>query len=230
MSDENLHLINQLDYASEPPAERRRRGLLIGVPATLLGVALAVMTLLFRPYILPSASMAPTLMKGDYFFVVTSRAAERGDVIVFRPAGGDSTTFVKRVIAVSGDRVQMRGGRLHLNGLPVQTVVEGTGEVGLCWNGSQVQRVREALPGGRSYMTYDCGPRGDVDDTAVFAVPEGSLFVMGDNRDNSLDSRVPQAESGLGFIPAENVVGKAAIILLSWRDGPKFDRALKKVQ
>ena len=113
----------------------------------------------------------------------------------------------------------MRQGRLWVNGkevidkeLPPVMIDSGYGFT------RNVQRFQETLPGGRTFITYDFGPDGDVDNTPTFVVPEGHYFFMGDNRDNSLDSRVP-AEIGVGFVPAENLVGKAQIILLSWNPG-----------
>ena len=209
--------------------------------AYALLIALFLRVLFFQPFTIPSASMEPTLLEGDYIIVskfsygysrhsipfspplfkgrIMERAPERGDIIVFKLPRDGRTDYIKRLIGLPGDRVQMRQGRLWVNGkevidkeLPPVMIDSGYGFT------RNVQRFQETLPGGRTFITYDFGPDGDVDNTPTFVVPEGHYFFMGDNRDNSLDSRVP-AEIGVGFVPAENLVGKAQIILLSWNPG-----------
>ncbi|MBA4012288.1 MAG: signal peptidase I [Phenylobacterium sp.] len=209
--------------------------------AYALLIALFLRVLFFQPFTIPSASMEPTLLEGDYIIVskysygysrhsipfspplfkgrIMERAPERGDIIVFKLPRDGRTDYIKRLIGLPGDRVQMRQGRLWINGkevvdkeLPPVMIDSGYGFT------RNVQRFQETLPGGRTFTTYDFGPDGDVDNTPTFVVPEGHFFFMGDNRDNSLDSRVP-AEIGVGFVPAENLVGKARIILLSWNPG-----------
>ena len=209
--------------------------------AYALLIALFLRVLFFQPFTIPSASMEPTLLEGDYIIVskfsygysrhsipfspplfkgrIMERAPERGDIIVFKLPRDGRTDYIKRLIGLPGDRVQMRQGRLWVNGkevidkeLPPVMIDSGYGFT------RNVQRFQETLPGGRTFITYDFGPDGDVDNTPTFVVPEGHFFFMGDNRDNSLDSRVP-AEIGVGFVPAENLVGKAQIILLSWNPG-----------
>ena len=209
--------------------------------AYALLIALFLRVLFFQPFTIPSASMEPTLLEGDYIIVskfsygysrhsipfspplfkgrIMERAPERGDIIVFKLPRDGRTDYIKRLIGLPGDRVQMRQGRLWINGkevvdkeLPPVMIDSGYGFT------RNVQRFQETLPGGRTFITYDFGPDGDVDNTPTFVVPEGHYFFMGDNRDNSLDSRVP-AEIGVGFVPAENLVGKAQIILLSWNPG-----------
>ena len=209
--------------------------------AYALLIALFLRVLFFQPFTIPSASMEPTLLEGDYIIVskfsygysrhsipfspplfkgrIMERSPERGDIIVFKLPRDGRTDYIKRLIGLPGDRVQMRQGRLWVNGkevidkeLPPMMIDSGYGFT------RNVQRFQETLPGGRTFITYDFGPDGDVDNTPTFVVPEGHYFFMGDNRDNSLDSRVP-AEIGVGFVPAENLVGKAQIILLSWNPG-----------
>ena len=209
--------------------------------AYALLIALFLRVLFFQPFTIPSASMEPTLLEGDYIIVskfsygysrhsipfspplfkgrIMERSPERGDIIVFKLPRDGRTDYIKRLIGLPGDRVQMRQGRLWVNGkevidkeLPPVMIDSGYGFT------RNVQRFQETLPGGRTFITYDFGPDGDVDNTPTFVVPEGHYFFMGDNRDNSLDSRVP-AEIGVGFVPAENLVGKAQIILLSWNPG-----------
>ena len=203
-------------------------------------IALVLRIFLFQPFTIPSASMEPNLLKGDYIIVskysygyskhsipfspplfkgrIFSRTPERGDIIVFKLPSDNHTDYIKRLIGLPGDKIQVTGGVVSVNGKVITRVNDGPGDPGTCWNGSTVQRFRETNMISRNYVTYDCGPRGDVDDTGVYVVPEGHYFFMGDNRDNSLDSRVAPESSGVGFVPAENLVGHARIILLSWND------------
>ena len=207
-----------------------------------LAIALFLRVLLFQPFTIPSASMEPNLYEGDYIIVskfsygysrhsipfspplfegrILGKGPERGDIVVFKLPRDNRTDYIKRVIGLPGDRVQMRGGLLYLNGQQVKRealppVIEDTG-YGFT---RQVMRYRETLPGGRQFLTDDFGPDNDLDNTEVFTVPEGHYFMMGDNRDNSSDSRVPPEAGGVGYVPAENLVGKAQIILLSWSPG-----------
>jgi len=210
--------------------------------AYALLIALFLRVLLFQPFTIPSASMEPTLLEGDYIIVtkfsygysrhsipfspplfdgrVLERKPERGDVVVFKLPRDSSTDYIKRLIGLPGDRVQMRRGRLWVNGeqIPAKELPPVMMDSGYGFTRS-VQRFEETFSNGRTFVTYDFGPNGDVDDTQTFVVPEGHYFFMGDNRDNSLDSRVPAQENGVGFVPAENLVGKAQIILLSWNPG-----------
>jgi signal peptidase I len=205
-------------------------------------IALVLRVLFFQPYTIPSASMEPNLYEGDYIIVskftygysrhsipfsppifsgrIFERPAHRGDIVVFKLPHDGHTDYIKRIIGLPGDRIQMKQGLLYLNGqqvprTPVDTVKEDTG-FGFVRN---VMRYRETLPGGKSYITDDYGTDGDLDNTDVYVVPEHSYFMMGDNRDNSSDSRVSPEAGGVGYVPAENLEGKAQIILLSWKAG-----------
>lgn len=207
--------------------------------AYALLIALFLRVLLFQPFTIPSASMDPTLLQGDYIIVskfsygysrhsiplspplfegrILERMPQRGDIVVFKLPRDGHTDYIKRLIGLPGDRIQMRAGRLWINDQQVEArelapVMMDSG-YGFTRN---VQRFEETLPNGRTYITYDFGPDGEVDETPTFIVPEGHYFFMGDNRDNSLDSRVPGRDQGVGYVPAENLVGKAEIILLSW--------------
>jgi signal peptidase I len=215
-------------------------------------IALVLRSFLFEPFNIPSESMLPRLLVGDYLFVskwpygysrhsfplsppvfdgrVGGGTPERGDVAVFKDPRDNSTDFIKRVIGLPGDIVQMRGGVLYLNGDAVRKeriddFVAPTGPYMQCLTGEvftaddgssqcRYMRFRETLPGGRSYEVLDTalGSRGD--DTAPFVVPEGHYFMMGDNRDNSADSRFTYTE-GVGFVPMENFVGRAQIMFFS---------------
>ena len=171
-----------------------------------LGIALVLRVLLFQPFTIPSGSMIPNLQVGDYIIVTKysygysrhsipfsppifhgrlfGRTPTRGDIIVFKDPKDNRTDYIKRLIGLPGDRIQVAG---------------------------------------RKYITQDTYPNGPGDNTGVFLVPEGHYFFMGDNRDNSADSRfrADKIEQGVGFVDAENLVGRARIILFSW-DGAKL--------
>jgi signal peptidase I len=209
---------------------------IVGTLVLAVWLALMVRTFLFQPFSLPAASMAPTLLPGDYVFAakypygytryslpfspplfsgrIFGSSPARGDVIVFRMPKDVSTNYVKRVAGLPGDRIQMKDGELFINGAAVRRerveTVEGSD---VCGGGpAKVKRWRETLPEGAMYETLDCVDRGFYDDTPVFTVPAGHLFVLGDNRDNSTDSRVL---TSVGYIPLENVVGRVSMIFFS---------------
>jgi signal peptidase I len=205
-------------------------------------IALFLRVLFFQPYTIPSASMEPNLYEGDYIIVskwsygyskhsipfspplfsgrIMNKPAHRGDIVVFALPRDPKVDYIKRIIGLPGDRIQMKQGLLYLNGqqvprTPLGSVKEDSG-YGFV---RDVMRYRETLPGGKTFVTNDFGTDGDLDNTDVYVVPEGHYFMMGDNRDNSSDSRVAPEAGGVGFVPAENLEGKAQIILLSWKPG-----------
>jgi signal peptidase I len=205
-------------------------------------IALVLRVLFFQPFTIPSASMEPNLYQGDYIIVskysygysrhsipfsppffsgrILERRAQRGDIVVFKLPRDGHTDYVKRVIGLPGDRIQMKNGLLYLNDKQVPRVFVGTTKEDSGYGFIRdVAEYKETLPGGKSFMTNDFGTDGELDNTDVFVVPEGQYFMMGDNRDNSSDSRVPPEAGGVGYVPAENLVGKAQIILLSWHPG-----------
>jgi signal peptidase I len=204
-------------------------------------IALVIRTFLFQPFNIPSGSMKETLLVGDYLFVskysygyshyslpfspplFTGRIPNtllpaRGDIVVFRLPKDDSTDYIKRVIGLPGDRVQVIDGLLHVNEQPVQR--ERISDFVETEEGrtSRIPRWRETLPNGVSYTTLDLQPNSFYDNTSVYTVPPGHYFMMGDNRDNSTDSR---AQSQVGFVPFENIVGRAQIIFFSIGEGER---------
>jgi signal peptidase I len=228
----------ELPGAAGPQTGQLRAEVLDVVRTVVIALALAVLmrTVFYQPFTIPSASMEPGLVEGDYIAVskfsygwsraslplsppvfsgrIFGRDPRRGDVVVFRSAADGRTAVIKRVIGLPGDKVQVRGGAVFVNGEAIPRRALGTSETGRV----PAALVQESKPSGRPYLTLDQGPGRQGDDTAVFETPVGSYFVMGDNRDNSLDSRWPVG-FGMGFIPAENVVGRAEMILLSWEPG-----------
>ncbi len=205
-------------------------------------IALFIRVFLFQPFNIPSGSMMNTLLVGDYLFVskyaygyskhslpfspavfdgrIFGGTPDRGEIVVFKLPSDGKTDYIKRVIGLPGDEVQMRGGVLHLNGQAVErrrisdfTYDDSRGSE------RRVARYREILPNGVSYDTLDYSPNGKYDNTDVFVVPEGHYFMMGDNRDRSADSREPRAVS---FVPAENLVGRAEVLFFSTNGGAAF--------
>ena len=229
----------------------------IRLVVTVAILAWAIRSLLFAPFSIPSGSMLPTLFVGDYLLVakwpygysrysfpfrfpsfrgrLLGRLPERGDVVVFVPPGDEREDFVKRVIGLPGDTVQLRNGALILNGRPVRRGDSRPLAVPISANspcraiGPAVPKTsgaggrlacmyatyRETLPNGATYRVIDQAEGTIADTFPATKVPEGRLFLMGDNRDDSLDSRFSTAEGVIGFVPVDHVVGRAAIIFWS---------------
>jgi signal peptidase I len=233
-------MVQNTQSAEAPPSAAREILEIVKTVVYALIIALALRIFLFQPFTIPSASMEPNLYQGDYIIVskftygysrhsvpfsppifngrVFGQKASRGDIVVFKLPSDGHTDYVKRVIGVAGDRIQMRDSQLYVNDKlveraplsPVKSEIAG----GLV---RDMPRFEEKLESGRTFVTQDMGPDAEYDNTPVYTVPAGYYFMMGDNRDNSSDSRVDPALGGVGYVPAENLVGKAQIILLSWK-------------
>lgn len=211
---------------------------LVRVLLQALALAMVLRFAVAQPFRIPSGSMQPTLQVGDYIVVTKwtfgysryslslgpiealfphgrlfARPPERGDVVVFRPPPHLGTDYIKRVIGLPGDRIQMTEGVLHINGQPVQrerlrvTLDCPNAERGIV----EAVMYRETLPNGVQHLTCDEG-RSGLDNTREFLVPEGHYFMMGDDRDNSADSRTGE----VGFVPLENLVGPAQFTAMSF--------------
>ncbi|HEY5107011.1 MAG TPA: signal peptidase I [Caulobacteraceae bacterium] len=226
-------------------------------------IALVIRTLAFQPYTIPSASDQPNLYQGDYIIVskwsygysrhsiifspplfngrVFFHAPTRGDIVVFKLPHDGNTDYIKRLIGLPGDRIQIRRGQLYINDRtvpeqPLKTI--STDDRGIP---EPATVERETNPEGRQYRIQVHGPDGPADNTGVYVVPPRCYFMLGDNRDNSADSRFDPGlapedpklggcgwnsgldaalnyDTGVGFVPEENLVGRARIIMLSWTD------------
>ena len=198
-------------------------------------IAIGIRTIAFEPFNIPSGSMIPTLLVGDYLFVskysygysrfsmplspnlfsgrILGRLPERGDVAVFKWPRDNSTDYIKRIVGLPGDRIQMKSGKLFINGaeLPRRLVGDFTADD----NGQRIVATEytETLPNGRKHELLKLYDEGGLNSTQEYLVPASYIFAMGDNRDMSSDSRDPNG--GVGFIPVENLVGRAEFIFFS---------------
>ncbi|HZQ13244.1 MAG TPA: signal peptidase I [Pseudolabrys sp.] len=203
-------------------------------------VVLAAKAAIAEPFYVPSGSMEPTLLIGDellatkypYGYSSASLPAifelpstprilgalpKRGDVVVFRWPGDRAQVWVKRVIGLPGDRIAMRGGHVVINGVEAAWQPDGLGQMEN-ETGAQMpaQRLIETLPGGRRHAIFKSAAREPLDNMPEVTVPAGHLFVMGDNRDNSADSRVPLRAGGVGMLPVADLVGRVDAVVGSW--------------
>ncbi len=227
-------------------------------------IAFVLRVVLFQPFTIPSESMEPALLKGDYIIVskfaygwsrhsiplsppighgrLLGQQPHRGDIIVFKlPRDDGKTDYIKRLVGLPGDRIQVIHGAVSINGKPIPRQAAAPATDQTAFGGEfPVARFRETLAGGKSYLTNSYGPDGPADNTGVYVVPPNCYFMMGDNRDNSEDSRFdpgdmpPGASSclwnhdtdrfvssdlGVGFVPFDDLEGRADIILFSWKPG-----------
>ena len=230
-------------------------------------IAILIRTFAYEPFNIPSGSMVPTLLIGDYLFVskfsygysryslpfslplFTGRlfgdGLERGDVAVFKLPSDGKTDYIKRIIGLPGDRIQVTNGVLHINGKPVERLRIGDYVKGTNGHYQKGTLYKETLPNGRSYTVLEYTDNGMADNTPEFLVPAGNYFVMGDNRDDSLDSRTrlmlrdfsgtTRDRDQLGwYVPAENLVGRAEFIFFShdpsaagWLEPWKWPQAIR---
>ena len=203
-----------------------------------LAFVLTIRTVAAEPFVVPSASMVPTLQIGDELLAAkypygigkysspiglmpdfagrfAGHLPDRGDVIVFRLPRDPSETYVKRLVGLPGDRIQMKAGRLMINGAVLPRRAVGVYATVLDGQPQRFLRYVETLPGGREHPILKLPNGSPLDDTPEFTVPAHHYFMMGDNRDMSLDSRVPATKEGVGFVPEENLVGRADRVLYS---------------
>ena len=198
-------------------------------------IALIVRSCAFEPFNIPSGSMKPTLLVGDYLFVskfsygysryslpggfpilpshrLLYTSPERGDVAVFRKPSDPSTDYIKRIVGLPGDTIQVVNGLLHINGIPVERELKGDFvETTVFGTTERTQVFSETLPNGVKTLILEDSDNRLLDNTRVYTVPTDYFFAMGDNRDNSQDSRV----ESVGFIPRENLIGRAEILFFS---------------
>jgi len=263
--------VTETTISAAPPRPRTGKRADVEVGAAIIAAAVVVLLtriFLLQPFVIPSASMEPSLYEGDYVIVSTmsyglshhsipfspplfhgrlfNRAPERGDIVVFklpREAATTGSDYVKRLIGLPGDRIQLKQGLVYINGAPV---ARKPAPAGVEDDGGDfiepVARYRETLPGGRTFLTNSYGPDSPAANTGVYVVPPHCYFVMGDNRDNSLDSRfdpvmpagaAPSAtcpwdsaldkfipgDAGVGFVPEEDLIGRAYLVLFSTKPG-----------
>lgn len=236
-------------FSKDVPAEEQKRAEsvweMVRTLAYAIGLAMVFRSLLFEPFHIPSASMRPTLLEGDYIFVskysygyshfsfpfgsyfslfdgrLAERAPKRGDVLVFRLPRDPQIDYIKRLVGLPGDVIQVIDGRLYINDKQVprkQGKNIGYNDTGvITWMNTYKETMEDTH---KTYTTLDMTGMGEVDYTGKITVPEGHYFMMGDNRDNSIDSRY---QSEVGFVPKENLIGRAEMILFSIDPASSFE-------
>lgn len=222
--------------------EQTKSGLMDTLRVILSALLLAMLFRVFfyQSFQIPSGSMKPTLLIGDHLFVskmsygysrfsfpfspdfingrIFAREPGRGDVVVFRPPHNPEEDYIKRLIGLPGDRIQVIAGLLHINGEPVRRRrIAAFVETDADGREQRSERFEETLPNGVTYQTLNLSDNSPGDYTKLFVVPEGHYFLMGDNRDDSKDSRF-QGFGGVGYVPRENLVGRADLISFSIED------------
>lgn len=252
------------DIKSSQPEEAPEKedwGELAKTTVIAILLAMIIRTFLFEPFNIPSGSMIPNLLIGDYLFVskysygysrhsfpfgiggfdgrIEGKTPEQGDVVVFKLPTDTSVDYIKRVIGMPGDTIQMINGRLYINDKRIEREAIGLAEYDNGYGGNaKVTVYKETLPDGVVHTIYEEGDDMPLDNTEKFTVPENHYFMMGDNRDNSRDSRVQDL---VGYVPFDNLVGRAEIIFFStngyanivefwkWPWTIRYDRILKMI-
>ena len=203
-------------------------------------IAISFRSVIAEPFNIPSGSMVPTLLVGDYLFVskfsygysrhsfpfsvapisnrLIASMPERGDVAVFRLPSNITVDYIKRVVGLPGDRIQVKRGILHINGEAVERRLLGDGNVASGQTSLVTQRYEEIFPDGHRHIIQEVSDDQIFDNTLEFTVPDGHYFMMGDNRDNSRDSR----SSSVGFVPIENFIGRAEFLFFSHGGDARF--------
>ena len=242
----------------------KKKGLFSNIVSLFLAVLLAISlrSVLFEPFHIPSGSMIPSLLVGDYLFIskysygwsrfsfpfglapiqgrIWEKTPERGDVVVFKLPSNTSINYIKRVIGLPGDKIQVIGGILYINDKAVQRTVQGKTEETIAGQKIFYTLYEERLPEGRVHPIQEISDSELADNTPAFIVPKDHFFMMGDNRDNSRDSRFDE----VGFVPKENILGKALFIFYSngspnsilafwrwdqWLSSIRFKRFFKRI-
>ncbi len=246
--------------ASKPKAKPSEFRETITVIIEALIIALIFRSFLYQPFSIPTASLQPTLLIGDYVIAskftwgygrysfpfgiipfegrIFGREPNRGDIAVFRPVP-QRDNYIKRVIGLPGDRIQMREGRLYINGEQVERkFIERTNDTDSYGTSIPVLRYEETLPNGTTHFINEISDDGPLDNTIEYVVPAGHYFMMGDNRDRSQDSRVLSA---VGYVPAGNLIGKGEARFFSiknnippwqiwqWPANVRFDRMFQSI-
>ncbi|MBL4612917.1 MAG: signal peptidase I [Emcibacter sp.] len=234
------------EMAQDETVAEKKEESWVSVLIWALLIALVFRTFFFQPFKIPSKSMMDNLLVGDYLLVskmsygyshhsfpfspklfsgrIFESPVERGDVVVFRLPREPDIYYIKRIVGLPGDTIQMKKSRLYLNGTIVEREYVGDFKIINEYGREEsFPKYRETLPGGKSYMTLDDGwfPGGYSDDTDIFLVPQGHYFAMGDNRDHSKDSRWKKSD-GVGYVPNENIVGRAEVIWVSFDDNARL--------
>lgn len=252
------------EKSHEPPMSAREEWIeFLKTAAIAVLLALLIRTFFLEPFNIPSGSMKPTLEVGDYLFVskpaygysrysfpfgfapiedriwTRGNTPKRGDVIVFKLPTNTSVDYIKRIVALPGETVRVKGGRLYINGKLVEREAVGLARVDEEGLTTTMMEYIETLPGGIMHRIYEEGDDRPLDNTEEYVVPPGHYFAMGDNRDNSQDSRVSNM---VGFVPLENIVGRASFIFFStngaarpyefwkWPATIRYSRLLDKIE